>query len=62
LFSHQFKLGVVGAVALYLIAVLVGFTRIYVGAHYPRDIIAGALLGSIWGVMATLMDPYWFGV
>lgn len=48
--------------ALYLIALLVGFTRIYVGAHYPRDVLGGMLLGSVWGVMLVLIDPYLFVV
>jgi membrane-associated phospholipid phosphatase len=59
LLSDQFQPGVGGIVALYAVAVLVGFTRMYVGAHYPRDIIGGAVLGSIWGVLVTLVDPYW---
>ncbi len=62
LLSHQFQLGLGGTVALYAVAVLVGFTRMYVGAHYPRDVIGGAVLGSVWGVLATLVDPYWFGL
>ena len=62
LLSHEFQLGMGGTVALYAVAVLVGFTRMYVGAHYPRDVIGGAVLGSIWGVLATLVDPYWFGL
>lgn len=41
---------------LYLLAVLVAFTRIYVGAHYPRDVLAGALLGSGWGILLMLVD------
>jgi membrane-associated phospholipid phosphatase len=49
-------------VPLYAVAVLVGFTRMYVGAHYPRDVIGGAVLGSIWGVLATLVDTYWLGL
>ena len=61
LLSHELQLGIWGTVALYAVAVLVGFTRMYVGAHYPRDVIGGAVLGSIWGVLATLVDPYWFG-
>ena len=62
LLSHQIQLGLQATVALYAVAVLVGFTRIYVGAHYPRDVLGGAVLGSIWGVLATLVDPYWFGL
>lgn len=60
--SHQFQLGLVPTVALYGLAALVGFTRMYVGAHYPRDVVGGAVLGSIWGVLASLIDPYWFGM
>ena len=64
LLSHalQLALGVGGTVALYAVAVLVGFTRMYVGAHYPRDVIGGAVLGSVWGILATLVDPYWLGL
>lgn len=58
--NHGFRPGVRGTIALYAVAVLVGFTRIYVGAHYPRDAIGGAVLGSAWGILATLVDPYWF--
>jgi membrane-associated phospholipid phosphatase len=56
LFIHHFQLGMVETTALYAVAALVGFTRIYVGAHYPRDVIAGLVLGSVWGIFATLLD------
>ena len=62
LLSHRFQLGTGGTIALYAVAVLVGFTRIYVGAHFPRDVIGGAVLGSVWGILATLVDPYWVGL
>jgi len=62
LLSHRFALGVGGTVALYAVAAMVGFTRIYVGVHYPRDVIGGAVLGSIWGILAALVDPYWLGI
>lgn len=29
----------------FLLAVLIGFSRIYIGHHYPGDVLAGALLG-----------------
>ncbi len=61
LLNHRFDLGLAGTAALYAVAVFVGFTRMYVGAHYPRDVIGGAVLGWVWGVLATLADPYWLG-
>lgn len=43
---------------LYGIALLVGITRMYVGAHYPRDVLAGAILGSVWGFLGMIVDGY----
>jgi membrane-associated phospholipid phosphatase len=59
LFIQRFQPGIVGAAALYVVAALVGFTRIYVGAHYPRDVIAGIVLGSVWGLLVTLVGAHW---
>jgi membrane-associated phospholipid phosphatase len=56
LFMYHFQLGMGESIALYAVAALVGFTRIYIGAHYPRDVIAGIVLGSVWGILATLLD------
>jgi membrane-associated phospholipid phosphatase len=61
LLNLHFQPATRGTAALYALAALVGFTRIYVGAHYPRDVLGGAVLGSIWGVLANLVDPYWVG-
>lgn len=43
---------------LYFIALLVGITRMYVGAHYPRDVLAGIILGSAWGLLGGIVDRY----
>jgi undecaprenyl-diphosphatase len=42
-------------VAVVLIA-LIGFTRLYLGVHYPSDVIAGVIIGLAWAAfcMATL--------
>ncbi len=62
LFSHQFHPDPAATIALFAVAALVGFTRMYVGAHYPRDVLGGAVLGLVWGLLAALVDPYWYGL
>lgn len=39
----------------YLWAVLISFAQIYVGAHYPLDILGGAMLGIIAGYITALV-------
>ena len=62
LLIHGFSMGAGESIAVYTVAALVGFTRIYVGAHYPRDVMAGIVLGSVWGILAILVDPYWLAL
>jgi undecaprenyl-diphosphatase len=36
-------------VALYVLAAAIGFSRLYVGVHFPLDVLGGAILGSVYG-------------
>ncbi len=58
LLAGYFHAGVWAVCLLYAIALLVGITRMYVGAHYPRDVLAGAILGSAWGLLGGIVYGY----
>lgn len=36
----------------YILAIAISFTRIYLGQHYPLDVIAGSILGGTIGFLA----------
>ncbi|MDR0972289.1 MAG: phosphatase PAP2 family protein [Bacteroidales bacterium] len=40
---------------LYVWAILVGYSRIYCGVHYPLDVLCGALLGIVIGIIIILL-------
>ena len=39
-------------VAAYILAVLIAFSRLYVGVHYPTDVLAGSAFGIIFALLA----------
>jgi membrane-associated phospholipid phosphatase len=53
--------GIIFGTLLYFLAILVAFSRVYIGQHYPRDVLAGAILGSVFGILGTLFQAYLLG-
>lgn len=62
LFLHFYHMDGYVGIALYGTAVLVGCTRIYVGMHYPRDVVGGAMLGTAWGIIGMFINQYIFSI
>jgi undecaprenyl-diphosphatase len=45
-------------VPLSVLASLISFSRIYVGVHYPLDVLAGVILGSV----TAVTEPLWMTI
>jgi undecaprenyl-diphosphatase len=43
------------ASAFFLLAVAIGFSRVYVGVHYPLDVLGGAVLGLGLGALVIVL-------
>lgn len=52
LFIKRYKL----AVMSFVLASLVGFSRIFIGVHFPFDILGGIIYGAIGVVMLALLE------
>ncbi|HIR14730.1 MAG TPA: phosphatase PAP2 family protein [Candidatus Choladousia intestinavium] len=46
--------GKIGAAA-YVLAFLIAFSRLYIGIHYPTDVLCGMLTGSLCGLAAGIL-------
>lgn len=41
-----------------ILAALIGFSRLYVGVHYPTDVLAGAVMGILLSYMAEYLVDF----
>jgi undecaprenyl-diphosphatase len=39
------------------LSVAIGLARLFVGVHYPTDILGGFVLGAAWGLLALWLAP-----
>jgi len=42
-----------------ILTLLIGLSRIYLGVHYPTDVIAGWSIGIAWSMLCGLALRYW---
>jgi undecaprenyl-diphosphatase len=43
-------------IAVTLLIAMIGFSRIYLGVHYPSDVIAGYCAAAVWVGMVAFLD------
>ena len=56
------KNGIKIPIFLISVAVLVSYSRIYIGVHYPFDVISGAFFGILSGYLFYLFSKKYFKV
>lgn len=42
-----------------VIVAMIGFTRMYLGVHYPSDVLAGYAVGYAWATLCSVLTEAW---
>ena len=50
------SLGPIGPCFMICLAALISFSRIYIGVHFPLDVLVGVILGLLIGKMSVFID------
>lgn len=44
--------------AVILLTLIVGFTRMYLGVHWPTDVLAGWSVGAVWAIACSILAGF----
>jgi undecaprenyl-diphosphatase len=55
-FTRKRKLSMLVTFGVIILLLLIGFSRVYLGVHYPSDVVAGYVVGAWWLTTAILIS------
>jgi undecaprenyl-diphosphatase len=55
-FTKNKRLSIIIAIICFLLIFLIGISRIYLGVHYPSDVLGGYIAGAIWYTTIIVID------
>ncbi len=57
--TRSLVLRIAVGIAAAVLVVAIGLSRIYLGMHYPSDVIAGYLAAAVWVATLLVLDRWW---
>ncbi len=48
------------AIGITILAAIIAFSRLYLYVHYPTDVLAGIILGTVFGIVGAKLGEYIF--